>query len=167
MFETILRSAVTLCGSATGGVFRYDGERLHFVAGHEFSPERLEELRSKYPLRPDLSTISGRAILTMSVARSDDVLADPQYDQAHALKHGLRRMVAVPMLRDGVALGVIVVSWPQPGTTPKSQEDLLRTFADQAVIAIENVRLFNELRPATASSPNRSSSRRRPPRSCA
>jgi PAS domain S-box-containing protein len=145
VFDTIVRSAVTLCGSTNGAVFRYDGERLHYVAGHMFTPEWLEAVQSKYPMRPDASAISGRAILTRSLAHIDDVLADPQYDHAHALKGGWRRMLAVPMLRDGAALGVIVVSWAQPGSTPKSQEDLLRTFADQAVIAVENVRLFNEL----------------------
>src|SRR5262245_12519767 len=62
VFDTIVRSAVTLCGSTNGAVFRYDGELLHYVAGHKFSPEWLEAVRSKYPLRPDMSTVSGRAI---------------------------------------------------------------------------------------------------------
>jgi signal transduction histidine kinase len=148
VFDTIVRSAVTLCGSTDGAVFRYDGERLHYAAGFNLTPEWLEAVRSRYPMRPEESTIAGRAILRLSVVQIDDVLADSAYDHERAIKGGWRRMLAVPMLRDGRALGVIVVSWPQPGPTPKSQEDLLRTFADQAVIAIENVRLFNETKEA-------------------
>jgi signal transduction histidine kinase/DNA-binding response OmpR family regulator len=148
VFETIVRSAVTLCGSTNGAVFRFDGDLLHFVAGHNFSPTWLEAVRSKYPMRPDASAISGRALLGREMVHIDDVLADPQYDHAHAIKGGWRRMLAVPMLREGVALGVIVVAWAEPGQTPAAQQELLRTFADQAVIAIENVRLFNETQAA-------------------
>jgi signal transduction histidine kinase len=148
VFETIVRSAVTLCSSTNGAVFRFDGDLLHYAAGYNFSPEWLAAVRSKYPVKPDLSTISGRALLQGTVVHIDDVLDDPQYDHAHATKGGWRRMLAVPMLREGVALGVIVVAWAEPGRTPQSQEDLLCTFAEQAVIAIENVRLFNETKEA-------------------
>jgi GAF domain-containing protein/anti-sigma regulatory factor (Ser/Thr protein kinase) len=148
VFDAIVRSAVTLCGSKDGAVFRYDGERLHYAAGFDQTPEWVDAVRSHYPMRPEASTIAGRAILGLSVVQIDDVLADPAYDHERAVKGGWRRMLAVPMLREGVPLGVIVVSWPQPGPTPKSQEDLLKTFADQAVIAIENVRLFNETKEA-------------------
>jgi signal transduction histidine kinase len=148
VFETIVRSAVTLCSSTNGAVFRFDGELLHYVAGANFTPEWLAAVQSKYPLKPDLSTISGRALLSGTVVHIDDVLADPQYDHSHATKGGWRRMLAVPMLREGVALGVIVVAWAEPGRTPQSQEDLLCTFAEQAVIAIENARLFNETKEA-------------------
>jgi signal transduction histidine kinase len=148
VFDTIVRSAVKLCGSANGALFRYDGERLHFAAGDDSTPQLLDAVRSEYPMRPQLSTVAGRAVLTQSLVHIDDVLADPEYDQARALRGGWRRMLAVPMRRDGPPLGVIVVSWTQPGRTPQAQEDLLRTFADQAAIAIENVRLFNETKEA-------------------
>src|SRR5205814_1210330 len=69
---------------------------------------------------------------------------DPSYDQEVAKRGNWRRMIAAPMLRDAAPVGVIVVAWPDPGKTPKRQADLLKTFADQAAIAIENVRLFNE-----------------------
>jgi PAS domain S-box-containing protein len=145
VFDAIVRSAVTLCASRDGAVFRYDGERLHYAAGYNQTPEWVDAVRSRYPMRPEESTIAGRAILRQSLVQIHDVLADVDYDRARAIKGGWRRMLAVPMLREGVPLGVIVVSWPQPGRTPKSQEDLLRTFADQAVIAIENARLFQEI----------------------
>ena len=81
VFETIVRNAVPLCGSLFANVFRFDGELLHFVAGHNVGPSYVELLRAKYPMRPDFSQISGRVLLTKSVVRLEDVLADPDYDQ--------------------------------------------------------------------------------------
>jgi two-component system, NtrC family, sensor kinase len=103
-------------------------------------------LRGKYPMRPDSSQISGRVMLTKSVVRLEDVLTDPDYDQRFPRVMGWRRMLGVPMLREGDPLGVIVVGWAEAGPVAKAQEQLLKTFADQAAIAIENVRLFSELR---------------------
>ena len=84
-------------------------------------------------------------MLTKSVVRLEDARADPNYDQRFPSAMGWRRMLGVPMLREGEPLGVIVVGWAEPGPVPRAQEDLLKTFADQAVIAIENVRLFEEV----------------------
>ncbi len=145
VFDTIVRSAVTLCSGLFASVFRFDGELLHWVASHNYAPEAVELSRRTYPMRPAVSTVPGRVILTKSVVRIADVLADPDYDRRLALAGGWRRMLGVPMLRDGAPVGAIVVGWREPGATPKNQEALLRTFADQAVIAIENVRLFNEI----------------------
>jgi two-component system, NtrC family, sensor kinase len=147
VFETIVRSAVSLCGSLYANVFRFDGELLHFIATHNMGPgEKIA--RKKYPMRPDSSQVSGRVILTKSIVRVEDALTDPDYDQRYAQAMGLRRILGVPMLRDGHPIGVIVVGWAEPGPVPKFQEELLKTFADQAVIAIENVRLFNETKEA-------------------
>ena len=147
VFDTIVRSAVHLCEGLFGAVYRYDGELIHFAAGYNVPPAALERVRDKYPVRPeDQSVASSRAVLSRSVVRIDDVMADPHYDRKHAAGPGQwRRLLAVPMLRDGVPLGVIVILWEKPGTTPAHHEEMLKTFADQAVIAIENVRLFNEL----------------------
>src|SRR5262249_18392473 len=93
------------------------------------------------PMRPDSSQVSGRVMLKKSVVRLEDARADPDYDQRSA-RGGWRRVLGVPMLREGEPLGVIVVGWTEAGPVPKGQEKLLKTFADQAVIAIENVRLF-------------------------
>jgi signal transduction histidine kinase len=142
VFETIVRNAVSLCGSLFANVFRFDGELLHFVAGHNVGPSYVELLRVKYPMRPDLSQVSGRVLLTKSVVRLEDVLADPDYDQRFPQAMGWRRMLGVPMLGQGDPLGVIVVGWAEPGPVSKPQEELLKQFADHAVIAIENVRLF-------------------------
>ena len=154
VFETIVRNAVSLCGSLYANVFRFDGELLHFVASHQ-SPapganvrrrKNLDSLKTKYPMRPDSSQASGRVLLTKSVVRLEDALTDPDYDQRFARAIGFRRLLGVPMLREGDPLGVIVVGWVEAGPVPKVQEELLKMFADQAVIAIENVRLFSELR---------------------
>jgi two-component system, NtrC family, sensor kinase len=142
VFETIVRNAVTLCGSLFANVFRFDGELLHFVAAHNVGQSYVDMLRKKYPMRPDSSQISGRVMLTKSPVRLEDVLTDPDYDQRFPRAMGWRRMLGVPMLCEDDPLGVIVVGWAESGPVPKVQEELLKTFADQAAIAIENVRLF-------------------------
>ena len=149
VFETIVRNAVALCGSLFANVFRFDGELLHFVASHDVGPEDEELLRAKYPMRPDVSQVSGRTVLTRSIVRLEDALADRDYDHRFPAAMGWRRMLGVPMLRQGEPLGAIVVGWAEAGPVPKAQEELLKQFADQAVIAIENVRLFDEVQART------------------
>jgi signal transduction histidine kinase/DNA-binding response OmpR family regulator len=155
VFETIVRSAVSLCGSSYANVFRFDGELLHFVASYNGGVPRrkwrhnLELIKTKYPMRPDSSQVVGRVVLTKSVVRVDDALIDPDYDQRLRGAIGFRRLLGVPMLRGGEPLGVIVALWAEAGPVPKVQEELLKTFADQAVIAIENARLLSELRERT------------------
>jgi signal transduction histidine kinase len=149
VFEMIVRNAVSLCGSLFANVFRFDSELLHFVAGGNVGPSYVELIRAKYPMRPDSSQVSGRVLLTKSVVRLEDALADPDYDQRFPPALGWRRMLGVPMLRQGNPLGVIVVGWAEPGPISKAQEELLKQFADQAVIAIENVRLFDEVQART------------------
>jgi GAF domain-containing protein len=140
VFDTIARNAVTLCDSLFANVFRFDGEQLHFVSNHNALPKPVEIMRRLYPMRPDVTQVSGRVILTKSIVHMDDALADPDYDHRFPIAGGWRRMLGVPMMRDeGVPLGAIVVAWNEPGPIPKHQEELLKTFADQAVIAIENV----------------------------
>ena len=150
VFETIVRNAVALCGSLFANVFRFDGELLHLVASHNVGPSYVELLRAKYPTRPDSSQVSGRMVLTRSMVRLEDALADPDYDQQFPAAMGWRRMLGVPMLRQGEPVGVIVVGWTEAGPVPKAQEELLKQFADQAVIAIENARLFDEVNARTA-----------------
>src|SRR5215510_4660701 len=87
------RLAESLCGSLFANVFRFDGELLHFVAGHNVGPSYVELLRAKYPMRPDASQVAGRVLLTKSVVRLEDVLADPDYDQRFPEAMGWRRML--------------------------------------------------------------------------
>ena len=148
VFDTIVRSAVRLCGSLFGSVYRFDGEKLHFAAHHNFPRAALEIAKKNYPSTPDRSHGAGRAILTKSVVRIEDVLRDRAYRRAFAKGGGWRRVLAVPMMHAGKPLGTISVAWVDPGPIPDHQVALLKTFADQAVIAIENARLFNETKEA-------------------
>ena len=126
VFEMIVRSAVALCGSLFANVFRFDGELLHFVASHNVGPSYWELLRAKYPTRPDFSQVSGRVLLTKSVVRLEDVRTDPDYDQRFPQAMGWRRMLGVPMLRDGNPLGVIVVGWAEAGPVSTSRKSFSR-----------------------------------------
>jgi len=136
VFETIVQNAVSLCGGLFANVFRFDGELLHFVASHNVGPSYVDLIKSTYPRRPDRSQVAGRVVLAKSVVRLEDALSDPDYDQRFA-RAIWRRLLGVPMLREGEPIGAIVVGWAEAGPIPKVQEELLKTFADQAVIAIE------------------------------
>jgi GAF domain-containing protein len=148
VFDMITRSAVRLCEAVFCNVLRYDGEQLHVAAHHGFDPAFLERLHSMYPMKPDGRQISGRVIRDKAVIHIGDATVDAQYDRGYAAAGGWRRMLGVPMLREGRPLGVIVVAWKEAGTTSDKLVRLLQTFADQAAIAIENVRLFNETKEA-------------------
>jgi signal transduction histidine kinase len=148
VFEVILDSAKRLLGSAMAAVFRYDGREVVLVAARNWSQQAYEDARRHYPGPVDPSTVTGRAILARSVQVERDAFANPEYDQVTAHAGGWRRLMGAPLLRHGEAIGVISVAWPDAGETPQRQRALLQTFADQAVIAIENVRLFNETQDA-------------------
>src|SRR5207244_7959229 len=109
--------------------------------------DQIAGLKAKYPVHVnDRSVLSSRAILAKTSVHIQDVMLDPYYDRQHAALSDSRRLLAVPMLREGVPLGAIVAAWAEAGATPKQHENLLKVFAAQAVIAIENVRLLNEVR---------------------
>src|SRR6185295_18740536 len=145
VFETIVRSAVRLCGGLYGTAHGFDGGLVSLAAHHNCTPEVLEALQRVFPMPPDRRMMSGRAILTRAVVHVADVLADPEYVQDVGRAGGFRAVLAVPMLRDGIPIGAIVVIRGHPGPFSETHIALLQTFANQAVIAVENVRLFTEL----------------------
>ena len=148
VFDTIVRNAAQLCDAPFANLFRFDDEQLHFVATSNPDPQFLQLMQRRYPMQPDRSQLAGRVILAQSVIAIEDAFTDADYDRSMAEIGRWRKMVGVPMLREGKPLGVIVVGWPDPGPVVPVHEDLLKTFADQAVIAIENARLFHETKEA-------------------
>ena len=148
VFEAIMDSARQLFATSIAAVFRYDGRVVHLVATRGWTADSLDDAKRLYPAAPNPAMISGRAILAASVQTIADTHEDPSYDPTTAHIGQWRRMIGAPMLKDGVPVGVIVVAWPDPGETSQREIELLKTFADQAVIAIENVRLISETREA-------------------
>jgi len=146
VFDAIIESAVRLCDAVFGVVWRYDGELLDYAASHNFTPDVLDQIFKTYPQRPDRSIAAGRAILDGRIAHVPDMLADPEYAHGLALAGNWRATLAVPMLHDGKAVGAISIGKAETGPFSERQTQLLTTFAAQAVIAIENTRLFSELR---------------------
>ena len=145
VFDAIVQSAARLCEAIFSVVWLHDGELLKVAATHNFTPEVLNKLFKTYPARPDRSTAAGRAVLDGKIVHLSDLLADPEYSHELALAGNWRASLAVPMLRDGKPVGAISVGKAEAVPFSERQIQLLSTFADQAVIAIENVRLFIEL----------------------
>jgi signal transduction histidine kinase len=151
VFDAIAQSARRLCDANFCAVFTFDGKLLHLVAHHNVSPESLAVWKARWPAAPDRVTAVGRATLDCAVAQIPDVDGEPGYESylpvARAV--GYRSIVGVPLLREGRPLGALALSRATTGLLPERQVELLGTFADQAAIAMENVRLFQELRTRT------------------
>src|SRR5262249_51855060 len=147
VFDTIVRSAATLCHAAVTAVFLTDGQMVFVPANYGSSPEALDAVRARFPRPLDMESSGGAAILTRSVVHVPDIEEPSERElvRQNVRQLGVRSLITVPMLRDGAAVGAIGVYRREPGRFSDAEVALLQTFADQAVIAIENVRLFKEL----------------------
>jgi GAF domain-containing protein len=144
VFDTIAKSVTRLCKAQFCHVFRFDGKLVHFEAVHGYAPEVAAVSRARYPMAPGRGSAAARSILSGAVEEIPDILADNDYEHGDQAKiMNFRSIVAVPMLKDDRPMGAIAIARSHTGHFPKRQIDLLRSFADQAVIAIENVRLFD------------------------
>jgi GAF domain-containing protein len=150
VFDIIAATALRLCRAASAHVVTFDGELIRLGAVANLSHEGADALRHLFPRPPSRDLGTTRAVLMGCVTAIPDVLKDTEYAlQATAVAERYRSVLAVPLLRKGNAIGAIGVARPAPGSFPDTQVALLKTFADQAVIAIENVRLFKELEART------------------
>src|SRR5262249_55455564 len=118
----------------------FDGHLIHFAASYGQPQTSIDTMRRTYPIPPGRVSAAARSILTGTVEEIPDIHADREYQHGQAANY--RSIVAVPMLKDGAPVGVICMARTETGHFPERQVELLRTFADQAVIAIENARLF-------------------------
>ena len=144
VFAAIVRSAAQLCEATFAVLHRVDGELITFEAHHGMTAQEAEGSRQRFPLPADKGTAVGRAILDRRATHIHDIRHDPEY-RARAWQMSFRTVLAVPLLREDVPVGAIGLWRREVRPFSNKQIELVETFAAQAVIAIENVRLFKEL----------------------
>jgi len=149
VLDTLVQSAAQLADAANCFIFRREGESYRLASSHGFTPEYREWMEQQV-IEPGRHTLVGRTALEGRTIHIPDVLADADYTWGESIKRGnFRTMLGIPLMREGVPIGVIAAVRPVPRPFSEKQIELVSTFADQAVIAIENVRLFDEVRART------------------
>jgi two-component system, NtrC family, sensor kinase len=149
VLTTLTESAKSLCGASLGIICLRDGEVMRLQAESGCTEAFVDFMRA-HPIKPGRETITGRVFIDGKPVHVADVQRDPEYSFGSAPTIGAYRAVlAVPLMRDGAVEGVLLLGRPTPGPFSQRQLDLVQTFADQAVIAIENVRLFDEVQSRT------------------
>jgi len=149
VLDTLTESAAHLCEAEMAGIVRPRGGAYYWATSYRFPPEYTEYIM-RYPLRPGRDTLVGRVLLDGAIAHIPDVLADPEYRFFESQRLGnFRTSLGIPLLREGTPIGVLVLARSTVRPFSAKEIELVTTFADQAVIAIENVRLFDELQART------------------
>jgi signal transduction histidine kinase len=144
VLQTLVESAARLCEADMGSINRPVGDTYHREASYGFTAELSEHMARVAP-QPGPGTVVGRALMGRKIVHVIDVAADPDFTFVEALRAGLRTMLGVPLLREGEPVGVIMLARRTVRPFTDKQIELVQTFADQAAIAIENVRLFDEI----------------------
>ena len=149
VFETVAESSVRLCGADRAFIFRFDGELLRMAVAFN-APQKLRDFISQNPIRPGRYSASGRAALERRTIHIPDALADPEYSYLSKNAEAVRTVLSVPILKGDDLLGVVGI-YTLEGVRPFTDKQiaLVETFADQAAIAIDNVRLLDALRHRT------------------
>jgi GAF domain-containing protein/anti-sigma regulatory factor (Ser/Thr protein kinase) len=149
VLDTLVKSAATLCEADTAAIWRPNGDVFEFLASFAFTPE-YRALMERYPVPVGRGSIAGRTVLEARTVQVADVLADPEYAVAEVARTGgYRTLLGVPLMGEGTPIGVITLQRSTVRPFTDKQIELLTTFADQAVIAIENTRLFEEVQART------------------
>jgi signal transduction histidine kinase len=149
VLTTLTESAQSLCGASLGIICLRDGEVMRLQA-ESGCTQAFVEFINAHPIRRGRETLTGRVFMDSKPVHVPDVEADPEYNFGNAPQIGdYRAVLAVPLMRSGSVEGVLLLGRPVPGPFSQRQIDLVQTFADQAVIAIENVRLFEQVQERT------------------
>jgi signal transduction histidine kinase/CheY-like chemotaxis protein/HPt (histidine-containing phosphotransfer) domain-containing protein len=144
VFDTVGASAARLCRADRTAISLLKGDRLHLAASYGFPPEFKAYILA-HPLNLDRGSPSGRVVVEGRIVQIDDVLADPEFTMFESQKRGgYRSVLGVPLLREGTPIGVLFLTRATIDPFTQQQIDVVKTFADQVVIAVENVRLFEE-----------------------
>ena len=150
VLDTLVERASRLCEADGANIFQLEGDTLRVTASHGYSPE-LTDFMFSQRLTPNRQSLTGRTVLDRAVVHIPDIQTDPEYGWAGPQKFGeYRTMLGVPLMREGVPIGVLAMTRDKPRPFTPAQIELISTFADQAVIAIETLRLFNQVQERTA-----------------
>jgi two-component system, NtrC family, sensor kinase len=149
VLDTLTESAAQLCEADIAAIIRQKGDTYHWATSYGLPPDRSEFVKANLPVELGRATIGGRVLLESKTVHVPDVLEYREYGQKAQKIVGHRAALGVPLMRQGSPIGVVLLMRRMPKPFSDKQIELVETFADQAVIAIENVRLFDEVQTRT------------------